>query len=218
LEVSLNRSESSEPQDSTGQAPDRPQLSPEDQALLARLQAGDKSACTECIERYGPGVYRLALRLTQNEADAEEVMQETFLNAFKAIDSFEGRSAITTWLYRIAHNVALMRLRRPSPYTVPIDQVTDVSENTAVVPRQLFDACCLPEPEFESEETRLALEQAIAALPVSLRSAFVLREVEGLSTRAAAEVLDVSPDVVKTRLSRARQRLRQELSGRHNAG
>ena len=73
---------------------------------------GDKAACTECIDLHSPGVYRLALRMTGSPEEAEDITQETFLHAFKAIDSFEGRSGLGTWLYRIAHNTALMRLRK----------------------------------------------------------------------------------------------------------
>ena len=115
-----------------------------DRALLARIRAGDKSACADCIERYSAGVYRLALRLMKDEAEAEDVMQETFLNAFRAIDAFDGRSTLSTWLYRIAHNAALMRLRRAQPEMVPVDEA-EASDDGALTPKQLFDWCCLPE-------------------------------------------------------------------------
>jgi RNA polymerase sigma-70 factor (ECF subfamily) len=78
-----------------------------DSEILARIRAGDRTACDDCVREHAPGVYRLALRLMRDEYDAEEVMQETFMNAFKGIDRFDGRSELRTWLYRIAHNVAL---------------------------------------------------------------------------------------------------------------
>ena len=92
-----------------------------DQALLARLRAGDKAACAECVEQHSAGVYRLARRLMNDEAEAEDVVQETFLSAFKAIDRFDGRSTLGTWLYRIAHNAALMRLRAGRPDTISVE-------------------------------------------------------------------------------------------------
>lgn len=183
-----------------------------DRALLARIQAGDKAACAECIDLHGPGLYRLALRLMGDEAEAEDVLQETFLSAFKAIDRFEGRSGLSTWLYRIAHNAALMRLRRAEPESVAVDE-PELSGEGLPMPRQLFDWCCLPEADFETAEARHELERAIHELPDKLRAVFVLRELEGLSTEAAAENLDLSVDVVKTRLHRARLWLRERLSG-----
>lgn len=178
--------------------------------LLERIRAGDKSACAQCIERYSPMLYRLALRLTGDASTAEDVVQETFLNAFKAIGSFEGRSSLSTWLYRIAANTALMHVRRAQPLMVSVDEVT--TDEDQPVPQALFDWCCLPERDFETAETRAELERAIHELPEKLRVVFALRELEGLSTEATAEALGVSPDVVKTRLHRARLWLRERLS------
>lgn len=182
-----------------------------DQALLARLRAGDKSACAECVERHANGVYRLALRLLRDDAEAEDVVQETFLSAFKAINSFDGRSKLSTWLYRIAYNAALMRLRRSRPLTVSVDD-PELSDDGFETPRQLFDWCCLPEQDFETDEARAQLEEAIQELPEKLRAVFVLRELEGLSTEETAQALGVSAEAVKTRLHRARLRLRERLS------
>ena len=184
----------------------------DEQALIERLRAGDKSACAECVERHSSGVYRLALRLTQNEAEAEDIVQETFLSAFKSIKSFEGRSGLGTWLYRITYNAAMMRLRRAQPITVPVDEADSGEDGSGLVPEQLFDWCCLPEQDFETAETRAVLEQAILALPEKLKAVFVLRELEGLSTEATAETLGLSVENVKTRLHRARLWLRERLA------
>lgn len=181
-------------------------------ALLARIRAGDKSACAECVERHAPGLYRLALRLLGDEDEAEDVVQETFLNAFKAIDSFDGRSSLGTWLYRIAYNAALMRLRRWQPTLVSVDEPA-LAEDGAELPRQLFDWCCLPEEDFEAAEARAELEAAIEELPEKLKAVFVLRELEGLSTEETAQALGLSLEAVKTRLHRARLWLRERLSG-----
>jgi len=182
-----------------------------DRVLVERIKAGDKAACAACIERHSAGVYRLALRLMQNESDAEDVMQETFLSAFKAIDAFEGRSELSTWLYRITYNTALMRLRRHQPDTVSVEE-TESPDDGSLVPTQLFDWCCLPERDFDSGETRVELEKAIGALPEKLRAVFVLRELEGLSTEETAQALDISIETTKTRLHRARLWLRERLT------
>ncbi len=182
-----------------------------DKALLERIRAGDPMACSECIEQHSPALYRLALRMMRNEAEAEDVLQETFVSAFKALDSFEGRSSLATWLYRIAYNTALMRLRRVQPMTVSVDEPVEFDDGSEA-PRELRDWCCLPERDFETDETRAELERAIHELPEKLRAVFVLRELEGLSTEETAEALDVSVENVKTRLHRARLWLREHLS------
>ncbi len=180
--------------------------------LMARIRAGDKTACAICIEQHAPQIYRLALRLTQNEADAEDVMQETFLNAFQAIDSFEGRSTIATWLFRITYNAAMSRLRRTAPIDRSVEDTLDTAEDGALLPTQFFDWCCLPEQDFETAEVKNHLEQAMGQLSTSLRAVFILRELEGLSVQETADALNVSQDVVKTRLHRARLALREQLT------
>lgn len=192
---------------------ERPLANLDDKTLLTRIHAGDQAACAECIERHAPGVYGLALRLMKNEADAEDVMQETFLSAFQAVGDFEGRASLKTWLYRIAYNTAMMRHRGRAK--APRDSVEDRLEAAAdgtPLPRQFYDWCCLPESTYEGEEVRAELEQAIRDLPDTLRGVFLLRELEELSTKETAEILNVSTDVVKTRLRRARLALREQLS------
>lgn len=181
----------------------------EEAKLIARIQAGDKSACDECIALHSPAINRLLLRLLGNEQDAEDVLQETFLNAFRAIDNFEGRSSLSTWLYRIAYNAAMMRLRRPNAPTVSVEETLD--ETPGYIPRQLFDWCCLPEETYDSEEVQTELRQAIAAMPETLQTVFLLREFEGMSTAETAVTLDISNSATKVRLHRARQWLRDTL-------
>jgi RNA polymerase sigma-70 factor, ECF subfamily len=183
-----------------------------DRALLDRIRAGDMEACNDCVREHARGVYRLALRLLRNEAEAEDVMQETFLSAFKGISKFDGRSELRTWLYRIAHNAALMHLRRTRHDFVPVEETGD-SKDGAPIPRQLFDWSRLPTKEFEKAEIRAELENAVGELPEALRAVFVMRELEDLSTDETAKALGVKIEVVKTRLHRARLRLRERLSG-----
>jgi RNA polymerase sigma-70 factor (ECF subfamily) len=197
-------------------APDVPPAvaSGDESDLIQRLRAGDKHACAECIDRHGAGVYRLALRMVSDPQEAEDVVQETFLSAFKAINSFEGRAGLGTWLYRIAYNTALMRLRKKQPLYVSIDAPTTPDEDDSLTtPVQLFDWCCLPEADFQTSEARTELERAVAELPETLRAVFVLRELEGLSTDETAQVLNVSAANVKVRLHRARLWLRERLAG-----
>jgi len=105
----------------------------------------------------------------------------------------------------------MMRLRRPSPYTISVED-TLARETQAIVPSQLFDWCCLPEEDFESDEVRVQLEQAIQELPETLKAVFIMRELEGLSTLETAEALDLSEGAVKVRLHRARLWLRERLT------
>jgi len=184
----------------------------EDMLLLERIRAGDRSGCDECVRRHAPGIYRLALRLTRNEAEAEDVMQETFLSAFKGIDRFDGRAELRTWLYRIAYNAAMMRLRRTRRDHVPLDEASEPDDGTPV-PQELYDWSQVPERELEKTELRAHMEKAIGDLPGRLRTVFVMRELEDLSTEDTAQALGISAEAVKTRLHRARLWLRERLAG-----
>jgi len=179
--------------------------------LITQLRAGDKAACARCIEIHSPQVYGLALRLMENEAEAEDVLQETFMNAFRAMDSFEGRSGLGTWLYRITYNTAMMKLRKPKRTAVSVEETLS-AEDGQIIPEQLFDWCCLPEEDFESNEVKAQLEAAIRELPETYKAVFVMRELEGLSTEATAVALDLTPSAVKVRLHRGRLWLRERLT------
>lgn len=183
----------------------------DDQTLVERLKAGDQVAYAELVEQHAGQVYRLALRMMGNEADAEDVLQETFLSAFKAIDRFEERSSLSTWLYRIANNAALMRLRRKEPDQVSIDEPIERDDGD-LMPRQFFDFCCLPEEDLMRDEAREEMQRAIEELSPTLRGVFVMRDIEGLSTQETADALNLSVSAVKSRLMRARLKLRERLS------
>jgi RNA polymerase sigma-70 factor (ECF subfamily) len=183
-----------------------------DAELLWRVRQGDKSACEECIRVHSPGVYRLALRLMRDPSEAEDVMQDAFLSAFKGIESFDGRSTLRTWLYRIAYNAAMMRLRKRQPEFVSLDDAPDLPGGWQP-PRVFHDWSSAPDQELETAEVRDALERAVQELPPTLRAAFVMRELEELSTAETAAALGLSEDAVKTRLHRARLWLRERLSG-----
>jgi len=179
---------------------------------LAALRAGDKAEFARLVEAYSAVIYRLALKMLENSQDAEDILQETFIKAYRALPGFDGRSSLSTWLYRIATNEALMLLRRRKQVEVSIDEPVDNAEQDGE-PLQIVDWCCMPEEELMSSEARKYLDEAIDTLPQSLRVVFLLRDIEGLSTRETGEVLGLSEVAVKTRLSRARLRLRELLSG-----
>ena len=178
---------------------------------IERLRAQDRDEFARLVDMNYPGIYRLALRMMSNPQDAEDVLQETFLKAYRHLPEFDGRSKVSTWLYRIATNEALMVLRRRKPAEVSLEVPLEV-ESGEQVPLEIVDWCCLPEDELLTSEARRHLNQAIAYLPYSLRVVFVLRDIEGFSTQETGEVLDISETAVKTRLSRARLRLREDLS------
>ncbi len=180
---------------------------------LSALKSGDRVEFAHMVNRYSDKIYRLALKFTNNPQDAEDVLQETFIKAMRALPQFEGRSSISTWLYRIAVNEALMLLRKRTP-DLSLDGEPDESSEDGLSTNGLIvaDWCCLPETELLSEESRRFLDVAIDKLPKTLRGVFLLRDIEGLSIRETAETLGLTETNVKTRLLRARLFLRQELS------
>jgi RNA polymerase sigma-70 factor (ECF subfamily) len=179
--------------------------------FLEDLQAGDPLAFAQLVEQNQGQVYNLALRMLNDAQEAEDVLQETFLNAYKALPDFEGRSSLSTWLYRIASNASLMRLRKKRPDTVSVDEPLTLDAGDSV-PRQLVDWSNLPEDELLSNESRHVMDKEVSNLPETLRIVFVLRDLEGLSTAETGEVLGLSEGAVKTRLHRARLKLRESLS------
>jgi RNA polymerase sigma-70 factor (ECF subfamily) len=178
---------------------------------LEALRAGDRVEFSRLVEAYSGKLYRLALKMLGNQQDAEDILQETFIKAFRHLNSFDGRSNLSTWLYRIATNEALMKLRKKKPDTVSIDEPVETMEGEQE-PLQIVDWCCLPEDELTSAEVRRYIDTAVERLPESLRVVFLLRDIENLSTFETAQALSLSEEAVKTRLSRARMRLREELS------
>jgi RNA polymerase sigma-70 factor (ECF subfamily) len=178
---------------------------------LDALKAGDRAEFARMVEVYSDQVYRLALKILGDAQDAEDVLQETFIKALRSVNGFEGRSSLSTWLYRIAVNEALMAIRRRKGETVSIDEEKE-DEDGQTEPVEIVDWCCLPESEMMSAEARGFLDAAIQRLSPALSAVFVLRDIQGLSVRDTAETLNISETAVKTRLLRARLKLREELS------
>lgn len=183
-----------------------------DQNLLAALRRRDADAFAVLFEQYSDKIFRLALGLLGDEDEAEGIVQDSFLRLFEKLDQFEGRSQLGTWLYRVAYNASIDRLRKRRP-TQPLADEAQADDDTPFMPALLTDWSQAPEALFDSGETQAQLETAIGQLPERLRGAFILREIEGLSTAEAAVVLGISEGAVKVRLHRARLLLREELSG-----
>lgn len=185
--------------------------SQEDDISISALKAGDRAEFARLLEKYSEPIYRLALRMTGDAQDAEDVLQETFLKAMRGLPGFEGRSSLSTWLYRIGMNEALMVLRRRKN-NLPLDPADEIDESEDIEPRWFEDWCCQPEEELMSGETRKFMDLAVEKLTPTLRAVFLLRDVQGLSIKDTAESLGISESAVKVRLLRARLRLREILS------
>lgn len=178
---------------------------------LESLRAGDRVEFSRLMEANYGKIYRLAMKILNHSEDAEDVLQETFLKAYKHIKTFDGRSKLSTWLYRIATNEALMMIRRRRPDMFSMDEPQETEEGEQE-PVQIVDWSYVPEEKLMSSEGKAYLDQAVDRLPYNLRVVFLLRDIEDLSTQETADVLGLSETAVKTRLSRARLRLREDLS------
>jgi RNA polymerase sigma-70 factor, ECF subfamily len=186
-------------------------VQPAELSVIA-LQAGDRAEFARLVEAFSGPIYRVVYRMVDNEQDAEDILQETFLKAFRSLPKFEGRSSLNTWLYRIAVNEALMLLRQRRPEAIQIDEEVE-GEDGLIEAVQVIDWCCLPEDELMDAEARKYLDAAISHMPKNLQIVFLLRDTEDLSIRDTAEALNLTETTVKTRLLRARLHLRSQLSG-----
>ena len=191
--------------------------------LIERLRAQDSSVLEILMERYSPRIYRVAFGITRSHGDAEEVVQDVFVTLFRKIDSFEGRAALGTWLYRVAANAALIK-RRGKRAEVEVHLEDYLPTFKADGHREgdrtmlLADWSETPERELLSGEAREILEEGLALLPDHYRAILVLRDVEELSNEEVAEALGESVASVKSRLHRARMALREVLTRRLGSG
>jgi len=180
-----------------------------DKELIASFQEGNQLAFEELVSRYSSKAFSLASRLTRNQEDAEEVLQDVFVTVFRKIQGFEGKSSFSSWLYRVTVNSALMKLRKNRQ-----DQSVSMEEEQNQVANKPSTT-----PAYQSEgeagttrsEVARALEDAICSLPDDYRPVFVLRDIDGLSSKEVGEILSLSIPAVKSRLHRSRLMLRKEL-------
>jgi RNA polymerase sigma-70 factor, ECF subfamily len=181
----------------------RPASAEAETALVERAKRGDRAAFEELVRRHADHLYAVVLRFVADRDEAQEITQETFLRAWRGIGRFERRSRFFTWLYRIGINEAKRRgARRQTPAAVsledePIPEAPDWSE--------------APETRSEQSALRRVLEDAVRALPIEYRTPLILRDIEGLTTKEAAEVMDLSEPAFKSRLHRARLAVRRAL-------
>jgi RNA polymerase sigma-70 factor (ECF subfamily) len=182
-----------------------------DSVLIEAVLGGNTALFELLMRRYNERIYRAVRSIVREEPEVEDVMQQAYVNAFTYLRQFNGAARFSTWLTRIAINEALARVRRQGRYQTFDDGSAEAEPFTMQNPDGN------PERQAFAHELRGLLEWAIDRLPNGMREVFVLREVEGLSTLETAESLDVSEDVVKTRLSRGRALLRQQLMERTGA-
>lgn len=188
-------------------------LTEADLVAAARLGFEDprrEAAVRELVRRLNPRLFRVARGIVENDADAEEVVQEAYLAAFSEIGLFRGEAAFSSWITRIAINAARMHLRRARPQE-SYDTVTDeaaASANVLIFPSMEIER---PETAFGRAQMRKVLERAVAALLENMRLPFLMHEVEGMKIREIAADLSLNPITVKTRLFRARRILRRSL-------
>ncbi|MFP4498981.1 MAG: RNA polymerase sigma factor [Vulcanimicrobiota bacterium] len=180
-----------------------------DEKLLNLSQSGDYKAFEEFVRRYEDRIYRLGLKMLHSPQDAEDILQKTFLTVYEKMDQFRGESKVSTWVYRIATNHALMKLRKEKK-KITTSLSSPVNGNEDLFP-QLEDESTDISKALEQKEMVKKLERAISELPDIYRLVFILRDVEGFSNKEVAKMLNLTVPAVKSRIFRARLHLRDKL-------
>jgi RNA polymerase sigma-70 factor (ECF subfamily) len=181
-------------------------------SLISRVLAGDREAFVELIKPYERMVYASVMSILGNEFDAEEVSQEAFLKAFRALASFRAECKFSTWVVQIAINEARMKLRKERPHLYESLEDSAKTDDGEYVPRDMADWREIPSETLERKELRKALSVALNALPEKYRAVLVSRDVNNLSISETAQALGISEACVKTRLLRARLQMRDALA------
>jgi RNA polymerase sigma-70 factor (ECF subfamily) len=184
----------------------------DDDALLRRIRAGDRDAFTDLMRRYNRRLYRVARSVLRDDAEAEDALQDAYLQAYRALPAFRGESALGTWLTRIVVNAALMRQRKTGRLADVIELGADFGSDDAATPRDRPDEPAQPELAALRAQTRRLIETGIDKLPAAFRTVFVLRAVEELTVEETAATLDIPEATVRTRYFRARAMLREALA------
>jgi len=179
--------------------------------LVAAAKRGEVSAFEELVTRYERKIFRLTRNISGNLQDAEDAMQEAFLKSYEHLSTFKGDSRFYTWLVRIAVNEALMKLRRRHPGEFSIDEGVGAA-GEELMPRELDDWGPTPEERYQQVEMQEILSEAIDKLEPDFRIVFILRDIEELSTEETAKLVGLSITATKSRLLRARLKLRQRLN------
>jgi RNA polymerase sigma-70 factor (ECF subfamily) len=183
----------------------------DDTALVHACKRGDAAAFEQLVKRYDRRLLSIAQNVTHNREDAQDAVQEAFLKVFRRLTQFQEKSQFSTWLIRITVNESLMKLRKQrSNREASLDE--DFQGEEDMSPLEVADWAPNPEELYRETELRDILRRTLQELQPGLRVVFVLRDIEGLSTNETAEVLELTPVAVKTRLGRARLQLREKLS------
>jgi RNA polymerase sigma-70 factor, ECF subfamily len=189
-----------------------PQLESIETQLIRRVCSGDSEAFEELVRPYERMVYLTAISILRNQADAEEVAQDSVLKAFSKLSTFRGECKFSTWLVQITYNEARMRLRKDHRHLYESLDAQQRDPEGDYWPRDFADWRPIPSELLEEDETRRALQDAINSLSTTYRDIVVLRDVQNLSIKDAATILGLSEATVKTRLHRARLLLRDALA------
>ena len=183
----------------------------DDLALAARVRSGDRQAFRQIMQRCNQRLFRVVRSVIRDDAEAEDVVQETYLQAYQKIDDFRGEASLATWLSRIGLNEAFGRLRRRRS-TVEIDAMESGMDTEArLIPFPSRPHAEDPATHAARSQLRAVLEQAVDELPEAFRTVYVLRDIEGCSVRETADALSLREETVRTRLHRARRQLRELL-------
>ncbi len=180
-----------------------------DEELVLRAQSGEAGAFDELTRRYTNIVYRILYKILRHEEDTQDALQDTFVSAYKALPRFRQDARFSTWIYRIATNAALMKTRARRNNLVSLDHPNDESEAKSAW--DLPDFSATPDEEILSDETRRVMEAAIQSLPPEQRAAFVLHDIEDLSSAETAAKMGITVSAVNSRLHRARVQLRDRI-------
>ena len=184
-----------------------------DANLIAELKSGNVDAFDKIVQRYQRKIYALSFNITRNQMDAEDVVQDVLLSIYRKIDTFQGKSAFSSWVYRITLNATYMKLRsKKKEKHVSLDDDYPAFNKSGFMFEKPFDWSSSSDSLLFSNETKEMIEKAVNLLPEKERVVFILRDVNGLSTEKAGEILDLSIPAVKSRLHRARLFLRKKLS------
>jgi len=182
-----------------------------DAELVTLAKAQKYGAFEELMKRYEKGIYNLALRMTKNPEEAEEILQDTFFSVFRNLERFREESSFKTWIYRVGTNYALMKLRKNKQFTkVFLDEPLQIDGED--IPRDIADWSRNPESLYQTHELKRILQEAIDSLPEIYQTVFWLRDVDGLSNQEVADILELSIPAVKSRILRARILLREYLN------
>jgi RNA polymerase sigma-70 factor (ECF subfamily) len=183
-----------------------------DEVLVQRAQGGDTAAFDELVRRYTQIVYRVLYKILRHEEDTQDALQDTFVSAYRALPRFRQDARFSTWIYRIATNAALMKARGRKNNMVSLDHPTE--DEGAQRAWELPDWSATPDEEIMTDETRRIMEEAIQSLPPEQRVAFVLHDIQDLSSAETAQAMGITVSAVNSRLHRARVFLRDRI-GRH---